>query len=170
MQALFIFTVSVNLRQQCFIFVSYFEFINSRNWPAAAHSRWYLQCIVLDMFLILSFGFLCLWSAAAHSRWEEQYDKCIAGGGGADTGRFLCSASSNCSARLFFISLFFAFTFLTREHKCIVVLLERGVGAYTPHFLLFAQHPCLYSSKSMLIPILFHSFTLTCAILLDNPL
>ena len=51
-----------------------------------------MQCIVLDMFLILSFGFLCLWPAAAHSRWEGQYDKCIAGGGGADTGRFLCSA------------------------------------------------------------------------------
>ena len=141
MQALFVLTISVNLRQQCFRFVSYFGFISSRNWPAAAHSRW-----------------------------EGQYDKCIAGGGGADTGRFLCSASSNCSALLFFISLFFAFTFLTREHKCIVVLLERGVGAYTPHFLLFAQHPCLYSSKSMLIPVLFHSFTLTCAILLDNPL
>ena len=154
MQALFIFTVSVNLRQQCFIFVSYFEIISSKNWPVAAHSRWDLECIILDMFLILSFGFLCLWPAAAHSRWEGQYDKCIAGGGGADTGRFLCSASSKCSALLFFISLFFAFTFLTREHKCIVVLLERGVGAHTPHFLLFAL-------ASMLILIQIHAYTCT---------
>ena len=30
MQALFIFTVSVNLRQQCFIFASYFEFIAAK--------------------------------------------------------------------------------------------------------------------------------------------
>ena len=125
MQALFVLTISVNLRQQCFRFVSYFGFISSRNWPAAAHSRW-----------------------------EGQYDKCIAGGGGADTGRFLCSASSNCSALLFFISLFFAFTFLTREHKCIVVLLERGVGAHTPHFLLFAL-------ASMLILIQIHAYTCT---------
>ena len=54
----------------------------------------------------------------------------------------------------FFISLFFAFTFLTREHKCIVVLLERGVGAHTPHFLLFAL-------ASMLILIQIHAYTCT---------
>ena len=126
----------------CFLFWIH----SSKNWQAAAHSRWDLQCIILDMFLILSFGFLCLWPAAAHSRWEGQYDKCIAGGGGADTGRFLCSASSNCSALLF---LYFSVLLFHIYHRRTQVYCKSG-GSPHPPLLTFCP-------TSMLILIHIHA-------------
>ena len=104
-----------------------------------------MQCIVLDMFLILSFGFLCLWSAAAHSRWEGQYDKCIAGGGGADTGRFLCSA--------LFVFLCSSLSHFSPKNSCVLLYCKRGRSP-PPHFLLFAL-------ASMLILIQIHAYTCT---------
>ena len=111
-----------------------------------------MQCIVLDMFLILSFGFLCLWPAAAHSRWEGQYDKCIAGGGGADTGRFLCSA--------LFVFLCSSLSHLSPKNRGVLLYRKRGRSPHPPLL--------TFCPASMLLLIHIHAYAYTFPLLYFN--
>ena len=108
-----------------------------------------MQCIILDMFLILSFGFLCLWPAAAHSRWEGQYDKCIAGGEGQTLADF--------SALLF---LYFSVLLFHIYHRRTQVYCKSG-GSPQPPLLTFCP-------TSMLILIHIHAYTYTFPFLYFN--
>ena len=155
MQALFVLTISVNLRQQCFIFASYFEFISSKNWPAAAHSWWDLQCIVsyFKFWVLMPLAGCCSFPVGG-AIWQVY---CRRGRGRHWQISLLCFFKMLCTALFYFSVLRFHISHQRTQVYCCIVR-ERGRSPHPP-LLTFClsihaythPNPCLYLYFSILL-------------------
>ena len=160
MQALFIFTVSVNLRQQCFIFASYFEFIAAKTGRPvlipggicnAMHCSGYVS--YFKFWVLVPLAGCCSFPVGG-AIWQVY---CRRGRGRHWQISLLCFFKVLCTALFYFSVLRFHISHQRTQVYCCIV--REGGRSLHPPLLTFClsihaythPNPCLYLYFSILL-------------------